>query len=701
MNKKIIRNLIPLALLAVILFFGCTGVSGTSAPVVVRHSVTFHAGSVDVTGEMESLTYAEGEEFSIGTCAFSYDGWTFAGWSTSAESSVVEYEESAIFTMGNEDVHFYAIWENSAKSITAFSFTAAANAALDTDVSATINGTVITADVPYGTDVSSLVANFTFTGSSISLGNATQTSGTTANNFSSDLTYSVTAADGSLLHYTVSVTVALNSDKELTTFSFTATANAALDSDVSADIYGRSITATVPFGTDLTSLVATFTTTGSGVSLGNADQTSGTTSNNFTNSVSYTVTAADGSSQNYSVTVTAALNPAKELTAFSFTAMGNTTLYSDVSATINGTEITAEVPYGTDMSALIATFSTTGSSVSLGNVTQTSGITANNFTDAVIYSVNAQDNSVKNYTIRVNVAELTYGTTLRYPLGTIDINMQYCPGGTFPTGDDDSGSHSINDGFWVGETEVTHQLWYSVYTWATSGTGGATGEGEYIFANPGIPGHDGISGSETDSQEPVTTINWRDVMVFSNALTEYYNAIQSGNLICVYTSDASYTTPIRTSTDSSTITFTDGSQDDPFVNPDANGFRLPGMYEWECAARYIDGNSWTPGNYASGATAYISDETATRDVAVYSPFSGSSTAAVKSMTANALGCYDMSGNVLEWNFDWTPNNVGGSRVSHGGSWGNTAFYTKVGYSYNSSPYNEDNNTGFRLFMTAN
>lgn len=48
---------------------------------------------------------------------------------------------------------------------------------------------------------------------------------------------------------------------------------------------------------------ATFTTTGISVTVGATPQVSGTTANDFTNPVVYTVTAADGSTQDYTVTV--------------------------------------------------------------------------------------------------------------------------------------------------------------------------------------------------------------------------------------------------------------------------------------------------------------------------------------------------------------------------------------------------------------
>jgi len=67
---------------------------------------------------------------------------------------------------------------------------------------------------------------------------------------------------------------------------------------------GKTIAVTMPFGTDVTSMVATFTTTGASVKVGSTVQISGTTANNFTSPVVYTVTAANATRQDYTVTVT-------------------------------------------------------------------------------------------------------------------------------------------------------------------------------------------------------------------------------------------------------------------------------------------------------------------------------------------------------------------------------------------------------------
>ena len=74
---------------------------------------------------------------------------------------------------------------------------------------------------------------------------------------------------------------------------------------------------------------------------------------------------------------------AKEITSFSFTAANNPTLHDDVAALITGDAITATVPFGTNVTALVATFRSTGVGVTAGGVVQTSGATANDFSAAM------------------------------------------------------------------------------------------------------------------------------------------------------------------------------------------------------------------------------------------------------------------------------------------------------------------------------
>jgi hypothetical protein len=296
---------------------------------------------------------------------------------------------------------------SSAKAITAFSFEAADNAGLGTDVAATISGTTITATVPFGFDRSALVATFTTTGASVTVGSTAQMSGVTANNFTSPVSYVVTAEDGSTQSYAVTVSVAPSNANEITSFTFEDADNVSLTADVVATITGTAVTATVPFDTDVSALVATFTTTGTSVRVGGMTQTSGTTPNSFASPVQYVVTAADSSTQTYTVTVNIASNTAKEITAFSFEAADNASLGADVTAVISGTSITATVPFDTTVTGLVATFSTTGESVRVNNVVQVSGTTPNNFASAVNYVVTAADGSTQTYAVTVNIAPNT------------------------------------------------------------------------------------------------------------------------------------------------------------------------------------------------------------------------------------------------------------------------------------------------------
>ncbi len=163
-----------------------------------------------------------------------------------------------------------------------------------------INDTNIAVEVPYGTDISSLVATYVTTGASVTVGSTAQVNGTTPNNFTSPVVYTVTAANGLTKNYNVTVTTATASDNAITAFSLNGTAGV---------ITGTNIAVEVPYGTDVTNLVAAFTSSGTSVAVGGTTQTSGTTTNNFTSPVIYTVTAADGSTQNYTVTVTVLAQP--------------------------------------------------------------------------------------------------------------------------------------------------------------------------------------------------------------------------------------------------------------------------------------------------------------------------------------------------------------------------------------------------------
>ena len=103
-------------------------------------------------------------------------------------------------------------------------------------------------------------------------------------------------------------------------------------------------------------------------------------------------------------------------------------------------------------------------------------------------------------------------------------------GGTFTqTNGSESFEHSIAS-FYMGKYEVTYELWYTVRQWALSNG--------YAFANAGREGNDGTTGAAPTGAkyEPVTTINWRDMIVWCNAYSE-----MTGRTPTYYTDAVSYT----------------------------------------------------------------------------------------------------------------------------------------------------------------
>jgi hypothetical protein len=198
-----------------------------------------------------------------------------------------------------------------------------------------------------------------------------------------------------------------DASKTLTAFGFTSPPATGVINETL-----HTVAVTVPFGTDRSALVATFATTGASVAVGAAPQVSGVTANDFTSPRTYTVTAADASTQAYVVTVTAATDPgpgpssAKAITAFCFQG-----LTPAVTGTVTeaGHTIALTVPFGTDVTALAATFTTTGASVKVGAVAQVSGTTANDFTSPVTYTVTAEDATNQDYVVTVTVAAAAIG----------------------------------------------------------------------------------------------------------------------------------------------------------------------------------------------------------------------------------------------------------------------------------------------------
>lgn len=131
-------------------------------------------------------------------------------------------------------------------------------------------------------------------------------------------------------------------------------------------------------------------------------------------------------------------------------------------------------------------------------------------------------------------------------------------------------------------------------------------------------------------------------------------------------------------------------------------FTLPTEAQWEYAAR--------GGHKAPASTTLYAGSNDVDAVAWHDDISGKKTHPVAFKASNALGLYDMSGNVWEWCLDWysdygngaetNPQGPasGSSRVSRGGSCFNVAKSCRVSHRNSDNPTHSDKNLGFRIVM---
>ncbi len=90
------------------------------------------------------------------------------------------------------------------------------------------------------------------------------------------------------------------------------------------------------------------------------------------------------------------------MTSFSFLQSANKNIRVNSTATINGTNVTIFLPPGTPPKGLIASFGLSGNAtVAIGGAAQQSGMTANDFTQPVTYTVKTPGGVAQNYTVQL------------------------------------------------------------------------------------------------------------------------------------------------------------------------------------------------------------------------------------------------------------------------------------------------------------
>jgi formylglycine-generating enzyme required for sulfatase activity len=247
------------------------------------------------------------------------------------------------------------------------------------------------------------------------------------------------------------------------------------------------------------------------------------------------------------------------------------------------------------------------------------------------------------------------------PGASSGATLVWVPGGTFTMGDtagggdSDETKHQVSlSGFYMGQTEVTQAQWQKVM-----------GSNPSEFKN----------GSDA-AQRPVECVTWYEAVEFCNKLSQQEGKSPAYNI------------------DGTKVT----------LNQGATGYRLPTEAQWEYAAK---GGASTPVQtvkYAGSANL--------EEIAWTSSNSGNTTHPVAEKKPNALGLYDMTGNVWEWCQDWYGNYgttaqsdpagaaSGTNRVLRGGRWSSSADIARLSNRYDNTPDYRSSGIGFRVVLPA-
>ena len=271
---------------------------------------------------------------------------------------------------------------------------------------------------------------------------------------------------------------------------------------------------------------------------------------------------------------------------------------------------------------------------------------------------------------------------------TLPAEMVYVEGGSFMMGSNDGENdekpvHQVTlDGFYVGKYEVTVDQFQQFVSATGYRTDAEKGGGARVWTGDiwtGIKWEQKKDANwrnpyfqQTDNS-PVTCVSWNDAVTFCNWKSDWEGLTRAYRI--------------------------NGS--DVTCNFEANGYRLPTEAEWEYAARggsRSQGYKYSGGNNLDEVGWYRDNSNIAQSVGLKKP--------------NELGCYDMSGSVWEWCWDWFGKysavsttdlhgpNSGKDRVSRGGGWYGAALGARVA-NRNSCDRSYSNCTiGFRLCRTA-
>jgi formylglycine-generating enzyme len=254
--------------------------------------------------------------------------------------------------------------------------------------------------------------------------------------------------------------------------------------------------------------------------------------------------------------------------------------------------------------------------------------------------------------------------------------LLHVPGGTFTMGNDDTQDDAKYDGrpahevtlsdFFISEMAVTQDLWLTIM-------------GDNPSRNKG-------------ERHPVEQVSWFDAAVFCNRLS-----IETGKKPCYYTPDGKV---YGQDTKGQWQLPNDGEVQ---FDRNASGYRLPTEAEWEYAAKGGLDHKYS-GVYAGSDML--------EQIGWFDGNSDNHTHEVGLLLPNALGLYDMSGNVFEWCNDWygayekkplknpTGAKTGALRVLRGGNYFDGPQNCRTAYRSLIRPVGRLSGIGFRLVLQS-
>jgi formylglycine-generating enzyme required for sulfatase activity len=249
--------------------------------------------------------------------------------------------------------------------------------------------------------------------------------------------------------------------------------------------------------------------------------------------------------------------------------------------------------------------------------------------------------------------------------------MVFVEGGTYQMGYNSSvdgtksnymmSPHSVTvNSFYIGKYQVTRAQWIAVMSGATGRTGITVTASPTYTQDISDP-----SKWKDDDQLPMENVSWEDVTGKNGTVSAATDIPAEG-----------YLERLNALT--------------------GKNYRLPTEEEWEYAAR--GGKHQSPYKYSGSNNL--------NDVAWTSENAGSRTHVVGGRLPNALGIYDMSGNVVEWcsdcwRVDYNSAEDCSLRIRRGGSWypDGMGYYLVAARNY-ITPLHRSGNFGFRVVLPA-